>query len=304
MDDSAFEFALKCRCGMLSCTMHDPSHNTKKVVLPPVSEPVKYVLHLFCRIDEHEFDGTAAIEVDIREPGMTSLTLNAKELKVHGGSFTGVGEAYSVDLDEATSQVTYSFAMPLAVGVGTLNTTFTGQHNGDMNGFYRSSYKDVHGEEKTMVCTQFESIDARKCFPCWDEPPRKATFQCSLRVPRHMTALSNMPEASSTEHTDGTKTVRFMESPKMSTYLLAFVVGEFDFVSALTKNGVIIRVFGPPGKPNLGNFALECAVAALDMYDEAFGQPYPLPKSDMVAIPEFAAGAMENWGLVTYAGEV
>ena len=86
----------------------------------------------------------------------------------------------------------------------------------------------------------------------------------------------------------------------MSTYLLAFVVGELDFVSAITKNGVLIRVYGPLGKPQLGSFALELAVKALDRYDEAFGQPYPLPKSDMVAIPEFAAGAMENWGLVTY----
>ena len=133
-----------------------------------------------------------------------------------------------------------------------------------------------------------------------------------------MTALSNMPESmvrgrairrairrNSSEtppprqvrdHGDGTKTVSFMPSPRMSTYLLAFVVGEFDFVSALTKNGVTIRVFCPPGKPQLGRFALECAVNALDAYDDTFQIRYPLPKSDMVAIPEFAMGAMENWG--------
>ena len=98
------------------------------------------------------------------------------------------------------------------------------------------------------------------------------------------------------DHGDGTKTVSFMPSPRMSTYLLAFVVGEFDFVSALTKNGVTIRVFCPPGKPQLGRFALECAVNALDAYDDTFQIRYPLPKSDMVAIPEFAMGAMENWG--------
>jgi aminopeptidase N len=118
-----------------------------------------------------------------------------------------------------------------------------------MNGFYRSSYKDIDGKEQLMVSTQFESIDARKCFPCWDEPHRKATFVCSLRVPKHMTALSNMPESASVTHADGTKTVRFMESPRMSTYLLAFVVGELDFVSAITSNGVLIRVYGPLGKP-------------------------------------------------------
>ena len=170
-----------------------------------------------------------------------------------------------------------------------------------MCGFYRSTYTDVKGEKKLMASTQFESIDARRCFPCWDEPRRKATFACSLTVPAHMTALSNMPEKSTRRSADGASiTTAFMTSPRMSTYLLCFVVGEFDHVSQLTKNGVLIRAFTPPGKPELGEFALECAVAALDAYDTTFEIPYPLPKSDMVAIPEFAAGAMENWGLVTY----
>ena len=181
-----------------------------------------------------------------------------------------------------------------------LKIAFSGQHNNQMNGFYRSEYTDVHGNKKTMVSTQFESIDARKCLPCWDEPERKATFKCWRCVPVHMTALSNMPESRLMSHGDGTKTVSFLESPRMSTYLLAFVVGEFDHVSSLTQHGVLIRVFGPPGKPELGEFALDCAVKALDVYDDTFGQPFPLPKQDMVAIPEFAMGAMENWGLVTY----
>jgi puromycin-sensitive aminopeptidase len=227
-----------------------------------------------------------------------SITLHANELKVHTASFEGVGAATSIVLGDST--VTCTFASELPVGTGVVTLTFTGEHNDKMNGFYRSEYTDIKGEKQLMVSTQFEPIDARKAFPCWDEPLRKATFTCSLRVPSHMTALSNMPEATSLSHADGTKTVTFLESPRMSTYLLAFVVGEFDHVSALTKRGVLIRVFCPPGKPQLGAFALECACNALDRYDEAFGQPYPLPKSDMVAIPEFAAGAMENWGLVTY----
>ena len=160
----------------------------------------------------------------------------------------------------------------------------------------RSTYTDAAGESKLMASTQFESIDARRCFPCWDEPRRKATFEVTLTVPRHMIALSNMP---SRRHRDngpdaGTTTTSFMPSPRMSTYLLAFVVGEFGHVAQLSKNGVLVTVFTPPTKPELGEFALECAVAALDRYDELFGHPYPLPKSDMVAIPEFAAGTMDD----------
>ena len=110
-----------------------------------------------------------------------------------------------------------------------------------------------------------------------------------------MMALSNMPETRVETH-GSKKTVTFGETPRMSTYLLAFVVGEFDLVSQITKNGVVVRCFTPPGKPKLGDFALECAVAALDRYDDLFNLPYPLPKADMVAIPEFAAGAMEYIG--------
>ncbi len=301
----AFAFARLCRCGIAACNTHEVVEaDPGQVVLPPSAEPIKYVLELTTRpsldTDDHTFDGRVEIKVEVRAEDVTSLTLHAKDLQIHTASFGGVGDATSIDLDGEAGTVTLGFGRELPVGVGKLTISFTGEHNNQMNGFYRSTYKNMKGEDRTMISTQFESIDARKCFPCWDEPRRKATFECSLRIPAHLTALSNMPEACSTHHDDGTKTVRFMPSPRMSTYLLAFVVGEFDHVSALTKNGVVIRVFGPRGKPELGSFALECAVAALDLYDEAFGVPYPLPKSDMVAIPEFAAGAMENWGLVTY----
>jgi len=170
-----------------------------------------------------------------------------------------------------------------------------------MAGFYRSSYTNIHGESKIMASTQFESLDARRAFPCWDEPARKAIFSVTLTVPKHMDAFSNMPEVSNKTLAGGKKKeLTFADSPIMSTYLLAFVIGEFDFVQAQTTHGVMVRVYTPPGKSNSGEFALDCATKSLDAYDDFFGIPYPLPKLDMVAIPEFAAGAMENWGLVTY----
>ncbi|CAM9646828.1 unnamed protein product, partial [Laminaria digitata] len=171
-----------------------------------------------------------------------------------------------------------------------------------MAGFYRSGYTTVEGEARMMASTQFEALDARRCFPCWDEPARKAVFEVTLVVPKALMAFSNMPERVVTDLPGGKlKEYRFMPSPKMSSYLLAFCIGEFDYVQGSTKEGrVAVRVYTPPGKSHLGTFALEVAEKTLDLYDNFFQERYPLPKLDMVAIPEFAMGAMENWGLVTY----
>jgi len=168
-----------------------------------------------------------------------------------------------------------------------------------MAGFYRSKYTDIEGKEKIMASTQFEALDARRCFPCYDEPARKAVFGMTLVIPSNLLCFSNMPEKEVISVNKETKSVSFLDTPKMSTYLLAFCVGEFDCVQAQTQNGVLVKVYTPPGKSTSGTFALECATKCLDHYDSFFGCHYPLPKLDMVAIPEFAMGAMENWGLVT-----
>ena len=181
----------------------------------------------------------------------------------------------------------------------TLEIVYTGFLNNQMAGFYRSSYTNIHGESKIMASTQFEALDARRCFPCWDEPARKAVFGVTLIIDADLICFSNMPEKACTS-AGSKKTVSFLDTPKMSTYLLAFCVGTFDFVQARTNHGVLVKVYTPPGKASAGLFALDCAVRSLDKYDDFFGVPYPLPKLDMVAIGEFAAGAMENWGLVTY----
>lgn len=145
-----------------------------------------------------------------------------------------------------------------------------------------------------------------RAFPCWDEPAVKATFTVTMIVPAHLTALSNMPELSCIHIPDSNdakkmlKKIVFDKSPKMSTYLLAWAVGEFDFVQGTTKGGVAIRVITPPGRGLQGKFALDVGIRSLDFYDNFFKVPYPLPKLDMICVTEFAMGAMENWGLVTY----
>jgi len=154
-----------------------------------------------------------------------------------------------------------------------------------------------------MASTQFESLDARRCFPCVDEPAAKAVFGVTLTVQSHLQVLSNMPVGHWKTDSATQKTLTFLDTPVMSTYLLAICVGEFDCLSTTTDHGVLVSVHTPPGKSSSGAFALDCAKRCLDAYDDFFGVPYPLPKLDMIAIPEFAMGAMENWGLVTYRGE-
>uniref|UniRef100_A0A8C4QVC2 Aminopeptidase n=1 Tax=Eptatretus burgeri TaxID=7764 RepID=A0A8C4QVC2_EPTBU len=147
-----------------------------------------------------------------------------------------------------------------------------------------------------------QATDARRAFPCWDEPALKATFDVTLVVPRDLVALSNMNVISrkaSTEHPELVE-VEFACTPVMSTYLLAFVVGDFEFVETVSRDGVLVRVYTPLGKSEQGRFALEVASKTLPFYKEYFNVPYPLPKIDLIAISDFAAGAMENWGLVTY----
>ena len=167
-----------------------------------------------------------------------------------------------------------------------------------MAGFYRSKYNDTNGNMKYMASTRFEELDARRAFPCWDEPARKAVFRLTIEVDAGLSVLSNMPKTDSTILQGGKKRVYFPYTPQMSTYLLAFIIGELDYVQKFTKDRVAVRVYTMPGKSAEGNFALDVAVKTLEFYDEYFDVRYPLPKLDMIAMTEFSAGAMGNWGLV------
>lgn len=270
------------------------------VKLPETVIPKHYDLSLYPDLVTFRFKGEVRINIDIKQR-VKIIKLHAKELKIIGCVLRTDNMKYvGKSVQEEHGVLRLEFSLELPPQAALLEIAFEGIHNDQMAGFYRSRYLDQNGKSKVMVSTQFESLDARRCFPCWDEPARKATFTCRLIVPDYLEALSNMPVTSRTKR-DGQKIeYQFEKTPKMSTYLLAFVVGQFNRISEITKHGVKIQCITPPGRSQEGRFALDIAVLALDFYDDFFEQRYVLPKLDMVAIPEFAAGAMENWGLVTY----
>jgi aminopeptidase N len=175
---------------------------------------------------------------------------------------------------------------------------FSGEITRQMNGIYPCYYKD-DGVEKMLIATQFESHHAREAFPCIDEPEAKATFQLTLTTPINESVLANTQILMQTEHGDTQKT-EFQTTPKMSTYLLAFIYGNLKHTEAKTKDGTIVRVHATPQNIAYTRFALDCAVKTLEFYNEYFDIPYPLEKCDFIALPDFASGAMENWGCITF----
>ena len=172
--------------------------------------------------------------------------------------------------------------------------------NDQLHGFYRSTYTDDAGTEHVLATTQFEATDARRAFPCWDEPAFKATYQVNLTIPSHLAAYSNSSVASETDLGNGQRTVSFSKTMKMSTYLVAFIVGPFEASEPIDVRGTPVRAIYPLGKGHLARYALEVVEHALTFFSDYFAIPYPGDKLDLAAIPDFAAGAMENLGLVTF----
>ncbi|MBI2474501.1 MAG: M1 family metallopeptidase, partial [Candidatus Taylorbacteria bacterium] len=205
----------------------------------------------------------------------------------------------SVAYRNADETVGLNFSEAIPKGEAELFLKFKGKLSENMRGFYKSRYK-VGETEKILATTQFESTDARRAFPCVDEPEAKAIFDVTMIVPKNHEAISNTIPTEIAEHESGYKVVRFAPTPKMSTYLLAFISGELESIEGENKDGVLVRVFTTHGKKKQAEFALEVAKRSLEFYTEYFGIPYPLPVLDMIGAPDFAAGAMENWGAVTY----
>ena len=272
-------------------------------ILPPHVEPVHYEIQLQPRLDRFIFSGSETITVAVRKP-TTQIVLHALELRITKAELRPASASEPLPARRMTANrkketLTLEFGKTLKRGVAKLYLEFEGELNDKMHGFYRTSYF-VKGAKRWGAATQFEATDARRAFPCWDEPARKATFSVTLTVPEHLKALSNMPVRRETRPQPGWKTLRFQKTPRMSTYLLAVVVAELECLEGKDGKGVPVRVWTSPGKKNQGRFALQQACHTLAYFAEWFGIPYAFPKLDMVALPDFAAGAMENWGLVTY----
>jgi puromycin-sensitive aminopeptidase len=273
----------------------------QSVLLPDEVHPQKYRLTLTPDFEKFLFSGEVEIELDVQR-STRRIVLHSAELHIRTVECTQ-GEAARrperILIDERRETATFEFAEDFEKGPAVLRILYAGQLNDRMCGFYRSEAL-LDGKKRILAVTQFEATDARRAFPCWDEPALKAGFEVRLVIPPDRKAISNMPVVEEGLTAEGRTVVRFAETPVMSTYLLAFVVGDFDFLEARTKEGVQVRVYTPVGKREQGRFALEVAARALSFFQGYFDVPYPLPKMDLIAIPDFAAGAMENWGAVTY----
>eukprot|EP00298_Acanthocystis_sp_HF-20_P016068 c21365_g1_i1.p1 GENE.c21365_g1_i1~~c21365_g1_i1.p1 ORF type:complete len:865 (+),score=378.69 c21365_g1_i1:31-2595(+) len=273
-------------------------------ILPTNAKPINYDLTLTPNFEDFTFHGIAIIQVQITE-ATNSITVNGNELVVDE-SKTNLTLAdktevqlQKLEYDASKKRIIFNFENKIEPQVVFLKVTYQGTLNDRMAGFYRSSY-EYEGKKRWIAVTQFEANDARTAVPCWDEPSHKATFDVTLIAPANNIALSNMNIIETTVAENGVKTVKFARTPVMSTYLLAFVVGEFEYLEDKTKRNLPVRVWAPLGKKEEGSFALSVATQTLDFFTDYFQIEYPLPKMDMIAIPDFAAGAMENWGLVTY----
>ena len=264
--------------------------------------PQAYRIFLTPDLDAASFTGRVEIDVEVAVATST-LVLHALDLEVGAATLTSSGTSLrSVEptYDATYQTATFVFDESLPLGPATVEIAFTGVLNDLLVGFYRSTFTDVEGTTHTIATTQFEHSDARRAFPCWDEPSFKATYEVSLTVPSHLAAYSNSPEVSSTDLGNGWRTVSFAPTMKMSTYLVAFIVGPFEETPALDVDGVPLRIVYPPGKSHLTQLALDAGAFALRFFGEYFAIPYPGDKLDMVAVPDFAFGAMENLGCVTY----
>ncbi|HYX45057.1 MAG TPA: M1 family metallopeptidase, partial [Acidimicrobiales bacterium] len=270
--------------------------------LPRAVEPEHYDLTLAPDLASASFTGEERVRVRVHQ-ATAEVVLNAAELDIHAAELVTADGAVlggQVRYHDEDERVAVQLDQAAPVGVHTLRLRFSGTLNDKLRGFYRSHYTDDSGTAHVIATTQFEATDARRAFPCWDEPDRKATFRVSLVVERPLTAISNSEVVERVDLGNGKDEVRFAETMRMSTYLVAFIVGPLEATAAVDVDGVPLRVVAVPGKQRLAGFALEVAAHSLRMFSRYFAIPYPATKLDLVALPDFAMGAMENLGAVTF----
>lgn len=280
----------------------------KSVRLAPHIKPKRYTLTLKPDLENFTFIGKEIIDINLDKDTIT-ITLHSKDIDIGSAQVVqGKSGEYAskITYDEKAETAIFTFKKKIKKGNAKLEIAFKGIISESLRGFYRSRY-EINGETKHLATTQFEATDARRAFPCFDEPAHKAIFDVSLIIPGSHTAISNTMPTSVKEHEGAYKVIEFASTPRMSTYLLAFIIGEFEYVEGWTKQKsgsapapVQIRVFTTKGKKHQAKFALDVAIKSIEFYNEYFDIPYPLPVLDLIAIPDFESGAMENWGAVTF----
>jgi puromycin-sensitive aminopeptidase len=269
--------------------------------LPRHVVPIRYDLRLEPDLTAARFAGQETITLTIHH-ATSEIVLNVIELDIMSAQIagdSGSSKQATIALDASLERCHLTFTTPLSPGTWRLTVTFSGTLNDKLRGFYRSTYKDERGATHSLAATQFEATDARRAFPCWDEPDFKAVFATTLVFDPTLTAVSNTTIAAETL-AGGKKVVRFADTIKMSTYLVAFIVGRIEPSEPTMIGKTPLRLWTVPGKNHLTKFGQDIAAASLSFFERYYGIPYPGDKLDLLAIPDFASGAMENLGAITY----
>ncbi len=270
--------------------------------LPRTVIPSRYALRIAPDFETCTFEGDVEIEVEVHEP-TSEIVCNAVELVIAEAVLVGPDGRrmeLGVELEAERERVRFTTPGTVEPGAWKLGCRFSGELGTKLRGFYRSTFTDESGADRLIASTHFESTDARRAFPCFDEPDLKSVFSITLDVEGDLFAVSNSPEAEVSEIGGGKRRVRFSDTMKMSTYLVAYAIGPFEATETVVADGVPLRVVVPLGQLHLTSFALEAAAHCLGWFHEYFAIPYPADKLDLVAIPDFAMGAMENLGCVTF----
>jgi aminopeptidase N len=260
-------------------------------------QPKHYTLRVNLEREQRHFSGTVTIQGTVSE-GADAVWLHAHKLHITEATIDGKSATFEHGDADSLSITTEG----LQPGDHEVVVSFEGKITNPMHGLYPCYFK-LDGKDEELLATQFESHHAREVFPCVDEPEAKATFDLTLESETDINVVSNTPVKEQTEQDDKLVT-SFETTPVMSTYLLAWVAGKLDYKEATTKDGVVVRTYATRGKGNQLDYALKAAVESLETYNDYFGVPYPLPKADLVALPDFSSGAMENWGITTYRESV
>ena len=264
--------------------------------LPEVATPENYKLTFTPNLEKATFEGDETISLRVLKP-TSEITLNAADITFAEVTITSGGSAQKAKVtpEKDKEMVVLAVEKPLATGPATIHITYTGILNDEMRGLYLG--KDDQGRK--YAASQFEATDARRAFPSFDEPAYKATFDIAAVADNGQVAISNQKVVSDTPGPGDRHTIRFATTAKMSPYLAALVVGNFEYIEG-EADGIPIRVYSTPGKKEMGKFALESAEHILSYYDKYFSIKYPYGKLDLIGLPDFSAGAMENTGCITF----